>query len=96
MALSPEGDRLALEVGTSAGLEIFVYEPRRESLSKLTFGNGLHLCLGAPLARLELREMTKVLLARTDDLPHLRWEPDGCERRAGIVHRFTALRFSYG
>jgi len=62
----------------------------------LTFGNGLHLCLGAPLARLELREMVKVLVARAAELPRLRWVPEECARRAGIVHRFTRLVFSYG
>lgn len=55
----------------------------------LAFGNGLHLCLGAPLARIELREMLRVLLARDE-----RWEFRGYERKAGIVHRFTRLRFS--
>jgi len=37
-SLSPDGDRLAVEINTSAGAEIFVYEPRRDSMSKLTFG----------------------------------------------------------
>jgi cytochrome P450 len=55
----------------------------------LAFGNGLHLCLGAPLARIELREMLRVLLARDD-----RWELRGYERKAGIVHRFTRLEFA--
>jgi cytochrome P450 len=55
----------------------------------LAFGNGLHLCLGAPLARLELREMLRVLLERDD-----RWELAGYERKAGIVHRFTRLEFA--
>lgn len=57
----------------------------------LTFGNGLHLCLGAPLARIELREMLRVLLERDDF--RARWHADGCSRKAGIVHRFTRLEF---
>jgi cytochrome P450 len=62
----------------------------------LTFGNGLHLCLGAPLARLELKEMLRVLFARLDELPGLRWDPDApCERRAGIVHRYSELHFTF-
>ncbi len=55
----------------------------------LAFGNGLHLCLGAPLARIELREMLRVLLAQGE-----RWELRGYERKAGIVHRYTRLEFA--
>jgi len=55
----------------------------------LAFGNGLHLCLGAPLARIELREMMRVLLASDE-----RYELRGYERKAGIVHRFTRLEFA--
>ena len=55
----------------------------------LAFGNGLHLCLGAPLARIELREMLRVLLAQDE-----RWQMRGYERKAGIVHRFKRLEFA--
>lgn len=68
--------------------------PSRRPNPHLTFGNGLHLCLGAPLARLELREMLRVLLARWDEMPGLRWDSERVERRAGIVHRFTQLHFA--
>jgi cytochrome P450 len=60
----------------------------------LTFGNGLHLCLGAPLARIELREMLRVIASRFDELPRLTF--GSYERKAGIVHRFTRLEFRYG
>jgi cytochrome P450 len=47
-----------------------VYDPRREGLSRhLAFGKGIHFCLGAPLARLELRLALPRLVAR---LPNLR------------------------
>jgi len=63
----------------------------------LGFGQGLHLCLGAPLARLELREMLKVFVSRLAEVPGIRWEPDlPYGRRAGIVHRYTSLHFAYG
>ena len=55
----------------------------------LAFGNGLHLCLGAPLARIELREMLRILLARDEH-----WVLRDYERKAGIVHRFTRLEFA--
>lgn len=73
-----------------------VMRPSRRPNPHLTFGNGLHLCLGAPLARLELREMLRVLCARWDEMPRLRRDRErGYERRAGIVHRFTRLHFAF-
>jgi len=66
----------------------------RKPSPHLTFGNGLHLCLGAPLARVELREMLRVIASRLDELPRLRVAEHA--RRAGIVHRFTRLEFRYG
>jgi cytochrome P450 len=41
----------------------------RESTQHLGFGHGVHHCLGAPLARLELQEALRALLAK---LPNLR------------------------
>jgi len=46
---------------------------RRSNLSHLAFGSGPHHCLGAHLARLELRVMYETLLAR---LPEFRLDPD--------------------
>jgi cytochrome P450 len=57
------------------------YDPRREGLHRqLAFGKGIHFCIGAPLARIELRIALPLLLER---LPGLRlvdpgaleWEP---------------------
>jgi cytochrome P450 len=97
----PEGTKVAAWI-TSANRDPAVFDepdllkPLRRPNPHLTFGNGLHLCLGAPLARLELREMLRVLLSRLDELPHLRWDRDrSYERRPGIVHRFASLHFAY-
>jgi cytochrome P450 len=97
----PEGTKVAAWI-TSANRDPAVFDepnlmkPHRRPNPHLTFGNGLHLCLGAPLARLELREMLRVVLSRLDELPNLRWDRDRPhERRSGIVHRFRSLHFAY-
>jgi cytochrome P450 len=71
----------------------------RPNRDHLTFGakDNLHYCLGAPLARLELRTMLRVIMGRLDELPGLRWDPDlPAERRAGVIHRFVSLWMAYG
>jgi cytochrome P450 len=54
------------------------FNVRRENINHIAFGHGIHLCLGAELARLESRIALEALLER---FPHLslgaepRWEP---------------------
>jgi cytochrome P450 len=71
----PEGARVMAHFG-SANRDRCVFEapdevePGREGLSRhLAFGKGIHFCIGAPLARLELRLVLPLLLER---LPGLR------------------------
>ena len=45
------------------------FEPTRERLDHVAFGGGIHFCIGAPLARLEMRIALRVLF---DRLPKLR------------------------
>jgi len=40
----------------------------RDASDHVAFGSGVHLCLGASLARLEAKVATEMLLAATDDL----------------------------
>lgn len=84
-ATLPAGARLMVHYG-SANRDDRVfgcpadYDPRREGVNRhLAFGKGVHFCIGAPLARLELGIALPLLLAR---LPGLRlvdgpldWEP---------------------
>jgi cytochrome P450 len=49
----------------------------RETDAGLVWGRGIHFCLGAPLARLEIRVALEQLLARTQ-----RFEVVGTPRRA--------------
>lgn len=69
---------LAMMFVPSASVDERVYpnpettDVRRENLSHLAFGSGPHHCLGANLARLELRIMYETLL---DKLPEFRLDP---------------------
>jgi cytochrome P450 len=44
------------------------FDIARERPAQLTFGGGVHACLGAPLARAELAEALPMLAARLRDL----------------------------
>ncbi|MFX0579438.1 cytochrome P450 [Nocardia nepalensis] len=44
------------------------FDIHRESNPHLTFGKGIHFCLGAPLARLEVRIAMQVLMERYSDI----------------------------
>jgi cytochrome P450 len=51
-----------------------LFDTQREQISRhITFGQGIHFCIGAPLARVEARIAIEVLHQR---LPHLRLVPD--------------------
>lgn len=45
-----------------------VFDPARIGPVNVAFGGGIHFCVGAPLARLELRVALQVLFARCPDL----------------------------
>jgi cytochrome P450 len=55
--------------------EPFRFDIRREPNDHLSFGTGRHVCLGASLARLEVRVVFEELLARVTDL-ELTGSPD--------------------
>lgn len=63
-----------------------LFDPQREQNNRhITFGQGIHFCIGAPLARAEARVAIEVLHQR---LPHLRLVPDQpLEYRDGLVLR---------
>jgi len=55
---------------------------RRPGTSVLSFGGGMHYCLGAPLARIESAEFFPAFLARFPNLA-----PAGAPERRGLVLR---------
>ena len=44
------------------------FDPAREPIDHVAFGGGIHFCVGAPLARLEMRIALRTLFARLTDL----------------------------
>ena len=70
-----------------------IFDVSRDPNPHLAFGLGLHYCIGAPLARLELGSALRVLLTR---LPDLRLLPQRLEVEPRNVFRYLKdLRVSY-
>ncbi len=83
----PEGALLALLLGSANHDESAFEDPDRFDIrrapvpSNLTFGRGMHFCLGAPLAKTEMRITLETLLdlapdVRLDETQELEWNPD--------------------
>jgi len=51
------------------------FKLERDTSASLVWGKGIHLCLGAPLARLEIRVMLEELLAATTQIELTNMEP---------------------
>lgn len=69
------------------------YNIRRDNISHITFGKGVHYCLGANLARLELRVLFEELLSRFGAVQVVRpveWARSN--RHTGIRHLVVELR----
>ena len=69
----------------------------RKASPHLGFGHGIHFCLGAPLARVELRAVTGELLRRLPDLTgtgeaaEYRWGAGNIMSIACVRVRFTPV-----
>lgn len=67
------GEQIALLLGAanrdpSAFASPHDFRPGRTDQKNVSFGAGLHFCIGAPLARLELQQSLSVLFSRMPDL----------------------------
>jgi cytochrome P450 len=62
------------------------FDIRRAPQGHLSFGHGIHYCLGAPLARLEAQAALATLLTRLPDLA-LAVEPSELRWRGGLIMR---------
>ena len=94
----PRGTKLCLFYAAANRDPAVFDEPETFDVSRdpnphLAFGLGLHYCIGAPLARLELQSALRVLLMR---LPELRLMSQRLEVEPKNVFRYLkALRVSY-
>lgn len=69
----PEGDQIAAWVASAnRDPQQFddpeTFDPERSPNPHMTFGRGIHVCLGAPLARLEARTVLPVFFDRVSDV----------------------------
>ena len=90
------GDKVAVLLGAAnRDPAVFdqpdVFDPRRDPNPHLAFGAGLHFCLGAPLARMELVESLGLLLTR---FPQLRLETDPKPRGTFVLRGFETVSVS--
>ena len=86
------GEQIGLLLGMAnrdpkAFVEPAAFDPSRPDQKNVSFGAGIHFCIGAPLARLELQAALKVLFDRLPQLalaeePRFRdsWHFHGLER----------------
>lgn len=73
-----------------------LFDIERSPNRHLGFGQGIHYCLGAPLARLETTIALKTLLARTPNL-HLTVKPQDLKvQKIPLWHRYESLPVKLG
>ena len=90
----PDGERISL-MWIAANRDPRVFDTpeeirlERDQQSNLLYGAGIHYCLGAPLARLELRVTIETLLAHTTELSLA--SPDPMERETYPGNGFVAV-----
>jgi len=85
------GDRIGCLLGSAnRDPQIFgnphLFDPTRKMVPNAAFGAGIHFCLGAPLARLELRTALPILFQRLPDLALK------CPARYADIYHFHGLR----
>ena len=90
-----EGSRMLLLLGSANRDERVWDDPDRfditrdKSTQHLSFGHGIHVCLGAPLARLEMRISLEEIHRR---IPDYEVDFDGCERiHSGNVRGYSKV-----
>lgn len=99
------GDGIVIKKGAEIGLmlgaanrdparfaDAGVFKPRREDVANVSFGAGIHFCIGSPLARIELQESLRAIFTR---LPRLKLAEPPRYSDAYHFHGLEALRVSF-
>lgn len=68
------------------------FDPARPNQANISFGAGIHFCIGAPLARIELQTALKILF---DRLPNLRLAEPPAYANSYHFHGLEKLRVSW-
>ena len=92
-----QGDKIGLMLGATNRDPVKFpdadrFDPARAQNAHVSFGGGIHFCIGAPLARLELQVGLKVLFQR---LPDLRLAAKPRYRNAYHFHGLEALELAF-
>ena len=87
----PRGEMILGVIGSANHDETVFDKPDKLNLARepnkhISFGQGIHFCLGAPLARMESQIALNTLLARKSQL-QLRVEPESLRWRPSIMLR---------
>nr|WP_232664116.1 cytochrome P450 [Pseudonocardia sp. TRM90224] len=88
-SLSGANRDATLRAAESAEMEAF--DPRRGVVRHLAFGYGIHRCVGAELAKLELRAAFPALVARFPEMRMAEPPADLAYRKYSIVHGLDRL-----
>jgi cytochrome P450 len=95
----PKGDRILLSIGAANRDEREYRDPDRFDIDReipnpLGFGQGVHFCIGAPLARLESRVALEEFVRR---FPRYAVDETRCRRvHMSNVHGYAAVPFARG
>ncbi|HEX5187091.1 MAG TPA: cytochrome P450, partial [Nitrososphaeraceae archaeon] len=92
-----KGHGLILYIGSANHDETIFTDPERfdiarKNLRHLGFGNGIHFCLGAPLARLEGQIALRIILER---LENLQFNFEDNDERKGLYAKVSPLKSSF-
>jgi cytochrome P450 len=98
--LLPKGSRLLLLYGSANHDETSFPEPerfelQRDSVQHLNFGRGIHFCLGASLARLELRVALEQLIERIPDMRLVAGQDYGYRQEMLILRAIRHLQVEW-
>ena len=92
-----KGQGLVLYIGSANHDETIFTDPERfditrKNLRHLGFGNGIHFCLGAPLARLEGQIALRIILER---LENLQFNFEDNDERKDLYTKVSPLKSSF-